>query len=283
MAVGRVILPAGAAALALAVWALAAALVPAPRVAAPWTHPEAARLRDAGWRAGSARWELVRLGVGAAAATIAVPVGLPVPAMLAAGLALPSVALRLRSDARREAARRASGDQLRAIRSALASGAGLVDALRRAEAATPDAIAARPLASALGAFGLGEPLDQALRVAASGAPAHARPALLTLALGVEERLPVPQLAALVGAMTDRQAFEDDLRADVRARTGGTRAQIWLMAALVPLLSTYLALTVPFVGETLASDLGRFVLLPAAASLELAGVVLAGRAVRGAVG
>jgi len=69
---------------------------------------------------------------------------------------------------------------------------------------------------------------------------------------------------------------------VRARTSGLRLQIVLLAALVPGLALYLALTVPGMAETLATPLGRFVLLPVAAILEVIGI-LASRRVAGDVG
>jgi Flp pilus assembly protein TadB len=68
-------------------------------------------------------------------------------------------------------------------------------------------------------------------------------------------------------------FERRLRDDVRSRTSGLRVQIALLAALVPGLALYVGLTVPGVADALATPLGRFVLLPLAAVLETAGILL----------
>ena len=48
-------------------------------------------------------------------------------------------------------------------------------------------------------------------------------------------------------------------------------KIWIMAAVVPLLGLYLVATVPLVADVLTSELGRKLLIPAAAALELTGL------------
>jgi Flp pilus assembly protein TadB len=65
----------------------------------------------------------------------------------------------------------------------------------------------------------------------------------------------------------------------RARSSGARTQSYLLAAIVPGLALYLVATMPGLGGTLESPLGRFVLVPLAAGLELAGIVLGRRIVR----
>ena len=52
----------------------------------------------------------------------------------------------------------------------------------------------------------------------------------------------------------------------------------LLAALVPGIAAYLAVTVPSLGVTLSAPLGRTVLVPAAIALELLGIVASRRAV-----
>jgi Flp pilus assembly protein TadB len=66
--------------------------------------------------------------------------------------------------------------------------------------------------------------------------------------------------------------------DVRARTSGLRVQVVLLAGLVPGLALYLALTVPGLAETLSAPLGRFVLVPLAALLEMVGIIASRRVV-----
>jgi Flp pilus assembly protein TadB len=77
------------------------------------------------------------------------------------------------------------------------------------------------------------------------------------------------------------SFEERLLAEVRARTSGMRAQIVLLALLVPALALYLVATMPGLAATLATPLGMHVLLPAAFLFEIAGI-LTSRAIVGAL-
>ncbi len=273
---------AGSLACAAAVLLAACALLapPIPRLRAG--HPEGRRLRDAGWKWQARQWEMLRLALATSAGLLAWLCGWDPGPPVAAALAAPSVALQVRSASRREQRRRASLAQFTLIGAALASGAGLVEAIRRAVASERDTLAAAPLARALHEFSVGASLSDGLRAGAEGAHARTRPALLTLALGVEERLPASRLRILVEAATDRLAFDEQIETEVRARASGTRLQIWAMAAVVPLLGVYLIGTVPLVAEVLSSDLGRRLLIPAAAALEVTGFLLARRAVRDVV-
>ena len=55
--------------------------------------------------------------------------------------------------------------------------------------------------------------------------------------------------------------------------------MYLLAAVVPLLAAYLVVTMPGLALTLGSGLGRTVLVPAAAALEIAGITVGRRIVR----
>ena len=270
----------GALACAVAVWlAAAAALSPSPpRIR--WSHPEHGRLGDAGWPWSTARWEGARLVIAAVMALAFVLVGQEAAAGAGIGALAPTIALRVRSDACRDRAARQTLDRLRAVRAALASGASLVESIRRGATTVRDELSARPLRLVVRQFAVGLSLAEALRDAATRAEPRLRPALRTFAIGVDERLPVPQLCALAEAAIERLTFEEQLATEVRARTSGVQIQIWVMAAIVPGLALYLATTVPLVGETLRSPLGTHLLLPAAGVLELLGIVVARRAARG---
>ena len=274
-------IPIGALACAVAVWLTAAAVLRPSTPQLGWSHPERDRLRDAGWRWSALRWEAARAAAAALCAAAGVTAGVDAMAGAALGALAPTVALRVRSDGRRARAAALALDQLRAVRAALVSGASLVEAIRRSAAAIGDGIAARPLQLVMREFAVGVSLADALRAAAGVALPGIRPALRTLAIGVDERLPVPQLSALAAAVVDRLAFDEELSADIRARTSGVRMQIWAMAALVPGLALYLAATVPLVGETLRSPLGTTVLIPTAVVLEVVGILLSRRVVAGA--
>jgi len=100
-----------------------------------------------------------------------------------------------------------------------------------------------------------------------------------LSLAVSERLPIERVAALLGAITDRLLFDERLAAEIAARAAGARTQMWLLAALVPALALYLALSLPALAATLGGPFGRTILVPGAVLLEVAGVVLSRRIVR----
>ena len=101
-------------------------------------------------------------------------------------------------------------------------------------------------------------------------------------MGIASRLPYDRAGILVAAVADRLAFEERLDEEIRARTAGLRSQVLLLALVVPALAAYLALTVPSLAATLAQPIGRFVLIPAALSLEVIGVIASRRAIEGAL-
>ena len=161
---------------------------------------------------------------------------------------------------------------LQGTHAALRSGQPLSRALRSAlDAASPQA---RPLfAPAMRESDLGGSLDGALRsCAASASDPRVALGLEALALIAAEQLAASRAAAVLGSVCDRLAFEERLGAEIAARSGGLRAQIVLLAVLVPAIAMYLVLTVPGVGDTLGSPLGSHVLVPAALAFEVAGLV-----------
>ena len=268
---------AGALAIALAV--TCALVGPYARLRVPGSrHPDARALVAGGWRRPLWQWEGVRAACTLVVLLLASAVGLPALAA-AAGLLAPSVLIRLRAEVAARRARIATTRLLRAAEAVLRSGGALPEALRRAVEASDDQLARQPFAEALRAFDLGAPLDEALRSAAAVTrDRRARMALETLAIGVALRLPGDRAGLLVAAVTDRLAFEERLDEEVRARTSGLRSQVLLLAALVPGIAAYLAVTVPSLGVTLSAPLGRTVLVPAAIALELLGIVASRRAV-----
>jgi Flp pilus assembly protein TadB len=260
----------------------AAALGSAAAPSGPARHPDLAALRDAGWSRGLARWEAIRASIVVAGVAFALLLGLPLAFSLFTVL-IPSIWIRLRAEAARERARRSVGPLVRTAESALRSGTSLPEGIRRALEAIDDPLTRRPFASALRSFELGAGLDSALVDAArSCGDGRTADVLMTLALGVEERLPRERAADLLASIADRVAFDDALADEIRARAAGARQQQWLLAAVVPALALYLAATMPMLSTTLASDLGRFVLLPSAAILEVAGVVLSRRVIATAI-
>ncbi|HUQ16201.1 MAG TPA: hypothetical protein VM070_00275 [Candidatus Saccharimonadales bacterium] len=253
---------------------------PEPSARPAWiAHPDGAALADAGWRWTRGRWELVRLGSLATAMALLAAAGGPI-LLGAVGLLGPSLAVRMLAQAARDRARGPATRLLVAAHAALRSGVPLAEALRQGLLGCDDRIARRPVEAALRAFDLGEPLDRALIVAARALPSGpAATAFEALALGIGERLPLERVAALLGAVTDRALFEERLAAEVAAHAAGARMQLWLLAAIVPALALYLALSMPALAATLGGPLGRTVLVPGAFLLEIGGVLLSRRIVR----
>jgi Flp pilus assembly protein TadB len=251
---------------------------PALRVA----HPDSCALDDADWRRPLWHWEGVRVGCILAGALLSLATPLPLVVVLAAGALAPSLVVRSRATAARWRARLATTHLLRATEAALQSGASLPEALRRACDATENRLARRPFVEALRAFDLGASLDQALRTAAQGPrDSRSRIALETIAMGIASRLPYDRAGILVAAVADRLTFEERLDEEIRARTGGLRTQVVLLALVVPAIAAYLAITVPSLAATLGQPIGRFVLVPAALVLEVVGLVASRRAIDGA--
>lgn len=240
------------------------------------THPERSVLREAGWTRSLLTWEYVRVIAIICGLAIANAVGAPAIGLISA--VVPSIVARTYAARRREERARQTVALLQMTLAGLRSGAGLTEALRLACVSGRE-IEIGPFAAALRAFDLGAPLDVALR----GARAQARDRRLILGLDalslcVAEQLPASRCATLIASTVDRLVFEQRIGDDVRARTSGLRVQIVLLAALVPGLALYLALTVPGMAATLTTPLGRFVLLPLAATLEVVGILASKRVV-----
>lgn len=105
-------------------------------------------------------------------------------------------------------------------------------------------------------------------------------ALDALALLATGELSAARGAALIASVADRLSFEQRLSDEVVARTASVRAQIVILALLVPALAAYLVMTMPGLAATLGTPLGRFVLVPTALVFEIAGIVLSRAIVRG---
>ncbi len=267
--------------LSLATAILAIGLIPFARRWQPSApaHPDRAALLDAGLRISLGRWEAVR-GI---AILCGVIVGSAAGSSIVGALLLavaPSMIARVRAGAARDRARLALAPLLAATHAGLRSGLALPEALRRSVAGCTDAIARRPFEEALARFDLGDPLDAALASAARGSrDQRVSDALQTLALGVSERMPIDRAAALLDAVAELVRHDEGVENDVRARTAGIRLQLYLLAGVVPILSVYLLATLPGLAATLGSALGRTVLVPGAAALEVAGILLSRRIVR----
>jgi Flp pilus assembly protein TadB len=249
----------------------------APR---PGGHPDADALADAGWRHGLGRWESVRLTVVVVGVGLAHAAGIIPLAGVALALA-PSIAVRVRARIARDRARASVAHLLVTAHALLRSGIALPEALRRAAAACEDPIARRPFDIAIGRFDLGAALDDAMRSAVvSSTDRRLVETFHTLALGVTERLPIERAASLLEAMAERAVHDERLEEEIRAKTAGLRVETYLLAGIVPAIALYLVATMPGLGATLSTTLGRTVLIPVAIILEATGVLVSRRVVRG---
>jgi Flp pilus assembly protein TadB len=93
-------------------------------------------------------------------------------------------------------------------------------------------------------------------------------------------LPAQAARTLLVELSSAVQFNVQLANEVRARSAGQRAQIWLLAVIVPGMYLYLRLVNPQLLSVLDETmLGRFVLFPLAAALEVAGIALSFRIAR----
>lgn len=270
---------AGAIAAALAVTCLILVPLGAPRIPGlSLTHPERSILQEAGWTRSLLEWECLRALAGICGLAIAGSLGALPLGMV--GPVVPSVVARMLAARRRDERGRETTSLLNMTLAGLRSGSSLTEALRLAVGSGPEP-SLGPFAGAVRAFDLGAPLDLALREARTRVrDQRVMLGLDALSLCVAEQLSGSRCAMLIASAVDRLVFEQQIADDVRARTSGLRVQVVLLAALVPALALYLAVTVPGMAETFTTPLGRFVLLPLATFLELAGIVASRRVVGG---
>lgn len=265
-------------AIALAAGSVTLALV-APRVVlVEWRDPDEAILAlvAPGWP--RARLAAARAACAGVAFIALVPLG-AWPLGLG-GVLVPSLVLRYRLTGLRERAAARSLDILRSTHAALRAGMPLATALRLALEQT-DRLAGDPYQRALEAFELNAPFDEALlRSARAAHDPRVAVALEAFALLAAEQLPAARAATVIASVADRLTFEERLAEEVRARTGGMRAQITLLALLVPALALYLVASMPGLAATLATPLGTHVLVPAALAFEVAGLLASRAIVRG---
>ena len=245
-------------------------------------HPDGPALRDWGVRISLRRWEAIRGLSIITGAILGSSAGSALAGAAILGVA-PSILARVRAGVARDRARDALAPLLSSTHAALRSGLALPEALRRSVAGCGDAIARRPFDEALARFELGDPLDVALAFGASRSrDRRVADAMQTLALGVSERMPLDRAASLLSAVLDLVRYEESIANEVRARSAGIRFQLYLLAAVVPVLAAYLVATMPGLAETLNGTLGRTALIPGAAILEVTGIVMSRRIIRSVV-
>jgi Flp pilus assembly protein TadB len=170
---------------------------------------------------------------------------------------------------------------LQALLAGLASGGTYLDALRQARLSVTDRWLHDDLDFVIQRFLLDAPLHESLmEVRARTTTRNLGLIWDTLRICTEHHLPTQKARTLLIELSATVQFNVQLANEVKARSSGQRAQIWLLAVIVPGLYLYLRLMSPQLLSVLDDTmLGRFVLFPLAALLQVAGIVLSVRIAR----
>jgi Flp pilus assembly protein TadB len=170
---------------------------------------------------------------------------------------------------------------LQAIVAGLTAGNTYLDALRHARRACNDPWISEDLDFVIQRFILNVPLSDSLReVRAHITTRNLGLIWETLGICDANHLPTQAARTLLVELSSAVQFNVQLANEVRARSAGQRAQIWLLAVIVPGMYLYLRLVNPQLLSVLDETmLGRFVLFPLAAALEVAGIALSFRIAR----
>ena len=160
----------------------------------------------------------------------------------------------------------------------LGAGSTYLEALQAARRSIGDRWLAEDLAYVVQRFLLDVPMETALR--------EVRPRIVGRNLGlvwdnlticVDQKIPSERARDLLLDISATVRFNVQLAGEVRAQTTGQRVQIWVLALLVPSIYLYLRLVSPYFLNVLDDTwTGRYVLVPAAAFLEVLGIYLSFR-------
>jgi tight adherence protein B len=195
-----------------------------------------------------------------------------------AGLLLPRFYVRflIRSHAHRSEAE--APKLLQVLLANLTAGSTYLDALRQARISAQDEWIQEDLDYVIQRFLLDVPLETSIREIR--ARVHSRNLGLiwdNLAICCANRVPTQTARALFTELASTIQFNVQLANEVRARASGQRIQIWLLALIVPGMYLYLRLLNPeFLSPLNDTSLGRYVLVPVAALLEVLGLYLSYR-------
>ena len=198
-----------------------------------------------------------------------------------AGLILPRVYLAWLVHLQARRSETAAPGLLQAIVAGLSAGNTYLEALRHARRASNDPWITEDLDFVIQRFILNLPLSDSLReVRARITTRNLGLIWETLSICDANHLPTQAARTLLVELSSAVQFNVQLANEVRARSAGQRAQIWLLAVIVPAMYVYLRLVNPQLLSVLDETmLGRFVLFPLAAVLEVAGIALSFRIAR----
>ncbi|MDQ6714154.1 MAG: hypothetical protein M3Z28_13350 [Candidatus Dormibacteraeota bacterium] len=170
---------------------------------------------------------------------------------------------------------------LQALLSGLTAGNTYLDALRRGRATCTDPWIREDLDYVIQRFLLDVPLHESLQVVRARVMTRNLGLIWeTLTICAANQLPTQAARTLFFELSSTVQFNVQLANEVRARSSGQRAQIWLLAVIVPGMYLYLRLMSPQLLSVLDETmLGRYVLVPLAAGLEVIGLTLSFRIAR----
>lgn len=174
-----------------------------------------------------------------------------------------------------------AGRLLQSLIAGLAAGGTYLDAFREARARCLDSWIAQQLDLIVQGFLLDAPLHEPVNEVRSRTTTR-NLGLIWQTLGVctEHHLPTQKARTLLIELSGTIQFNVQLANEVRARSAGQRAQIWLLAVIVPAMFLYLRWMSPDLLSVLdQTAVGRLILVPVAAALEIGGILLSLRIAR----
>lgn len=238
------------------------------------------RLRAARLNVDARRFTLLCLATPPALVLAGLVLGSPVVALAsgAAGFLVPRLYLDALVRAQRRRTEAEAPRLLQVILASLASGSTYFEALQEARSRAGDRWLRDDLDHVIAEFHLGVPLERSIAEVRT-ATAGRNLALIwdNLAICIANRIPASRAKGLFVELSSTVQFNVQVQQEVRARASGQRAQIWLLALIVPGLFLYLRVLDGSLFDVLnATALGRWVLLPLAVFLEVLGIVLSFR-------
>jgi Flp pilus assembly protein TadB len=170
---------------------------------------------------------------------------------------------------------------LQAVLSGLTAGSTYLDALRQARLTCTDPWIREDLEYVIQRFLLDVPLHESLQAVRARVTTRNLGLIWeALVICAANQLPTAAARALFFELSSTVQFNVQLANEVRARSSGQRAQIWLLAVIVPGMYLYLRLMSPQLLSVLdETTVGRYILFPLAAALEVIGLALSFRIAR----
>ena len=199
----------------------------------------------------------------------------------AAGFAVPRLYLDALVRAQHRRSEAEAPRLLQVLLASLTAGRTYLEALQEARSRTADRWVRDDLDHIISQFHLDVPLEASIaEVRATTTGRNLGLIWDNLAICIANRIPAARAKELLVELSATVLFNVQVQQEVRARTSGQRAQIFLLAAIVPGLFLYLrVINGDFFIVLDQTAIGRYLLFPLAVCLEVLGVVLSFRVSR----